>query len=112
MNKMIRLTVLLSGLPLITACTGMSGGQVDGQAGVAITVSPNIVLVLADDQGWRDSGAYGNPDLKTPNIDRLAREGMKFTHAFTASTKQLRKRRYPQPGALFPGPGIPRRHLG
>jgi N-sulfoglucosamine sulfohydrolase len=43
---------------------------------------PNIVLIIADDLAWDDSGAYGNPKVRTPNIDRLAREGMKFTRAF------------------------------
>lgn len=43
---------------------------------------PNVVLFIADDLAWADTGAYGNPKVGTPNIDRLAREGMKFTHAF------------------------------
>jgi arylsulfatase A len=40
---------------------------------------PNIVFVLIDDFGYADSGAYGAKDIRTPNIDRLAREGVKFT---------------------------------
>ena len=43
---------------------------------------PNVVLIIADDLAWEDSGAYGNPKVGTPNIDRLAREGMKFTRTF------------------------------
>lgn len=46
---------------------------------------PNIVFFLSDDHGWRDSGAYGDPYVKTPNIDRLAKESMLFTHAFSAA---------------------------
>jgi len=46
----------------------------------------NVVLIISDDHGWRDSGCYGNMDVSTPNLDRLAREGMRFTHAFAAST--------------------------
>jgi N-sulfoglucosamine sulfohydrolase len=46
---------------------------------------PNIILFLADDHGWADSGAYGDAYIKTPNIDRLAREGLRFTNAFAAS---------------------------
>lgn len=46
----------------------------------------NVVLVISDDHGWRDSLCYGNKDTRTPNLDRLAREGMRFTHAFAAST--------------------------
>lgn len=40
---------------------------------------PNVVLIITDDVGYGDFGAYGAPDVKTPNIDRLAREGVKFT---------------------------------
>ncbi|QDV37502.1 sulfatase family protein [Tautonia plasticadhaerens] len=43
---------------------------------------PNIVLFLADDMAWDDSGAYGHPTIKTPNIDALAREGLRFDRAF------------------------------
>jgi uncharacterized sulfatase len=44
----------------------------------AETVPPNIVIILADDLGWADLGCYGNRFNETPNIDRLAREGMRF----------------------------------
>ena len=40
---------------------------------------PNIVLIITDDVGYGDFGAYGSPDVKTPNIDRLARQGVKMT---------------------------------
>ncbi len=45
---------------------------------------PNIVLILADDLGVRDLGCYGNPYFSTPNIDRLAAEGARFTDAYAA----------------------------
>jgi arylsulfatase A len=40
---------------------------------------PNIVLILADDLGYGSLGCYGNAEVKTPNIDRLAAGGMRFT---------------------------------
>lgn len=43
---------------------------------------PNVVLIIADDLAWDDIGAYGAKKVRTPNIDRLAREGMRFTSAF------------------------------
>lgn len=46
---------------------------------------PNIVLIFADDLGYGDLGCYGATKVKTPNIDRLAKEGRKFTDAHSAS---------------------------
>ena len=51
-------------------------------AHAAAQTSPNIVLIIADDMNWDDSGAYGHPAIKTPNIDRLASEGVRFNHAY------------------------------
>ncbi len=45
---------------------------------------PNIVFILADDLGWADLPAYGNRFNEAPNIDRLAREGMRFSNAYAA----------------------------
>jgi arylsulfatase A-like enzyme len=46
---------------------------------------PNIVLILADDLGWRDLGCYGSSFYETPHLDRLAAGGMRFTDAYAAS---------------------------
>lgn len=46
---------------------------------------PNILFCLADDWGWPHAGAYGDPVVKTPTFDRLAREGVLFEHAFISS---------------------------
>ena len=46
---------------------------------------PNIVLIYTDDLGWGDVGAYGSTAVPTPSIDRLAREGVRFTHAHSTS---------------------------
>jgi len=46
---------------------------------------PNFVVIMTDDQGYQDLGCYGSPDIKTPRIDQMAREGMKFT-SFYAQT--------------------------
>jgi len=45
---------------------------------------PNVVLFLADDQGWGDLGIHGNTNVRTPNLDSLAREGASFTHFFVS----------------------------
>jgi arylsulfatase A-like enzyme len=46
---------------------------------------PNIIFIMADDLGYADLSCYGRPDFKTPNIDRLAAEGMRFTQAYANS---------------------------
>lgn len=48
----------------------------------ALVPPPNIVLILMDDLGYADIGSFGVPDAKTPNIDRLAREGVKLTQFY------------------------------
>jgi arylsulfatase A-like enzyme len=45
---------------------------------------PNIVIVLADDMGWGDSAPYGNQLIQTPNLDRLASQGVKLTQCYSA----------------------------
>lgn len=47
---------------------------------------PNIVYILADDLGYGDLGCYGQKDIRTPNLDRMAREGMRFTQHYAGST--------------------------
>src|SRR5215208_6126386 len=54
----------------------------------AVTASaqtkPDVVLIVMDDVGYGDYGAYGAPDIKTPNIDRLAKDGVRFTDFYAA----------------------------
>lgn len=51
-----------------------------------LPVKPNIVLILVDDFGWTDLACYGSKLYETPSIDQLARDGMKFTQAYSACT--------------------------
>ena len=46
---------------------------------------PNIILIVADDFGYGDSGCYGQERIKTPYIDQLAKEGIRFTQAYAGS---------------------------
>jgi len=45
---------------------------------------PNVIIVFADDQGYQDLGCYGSPNIETPNIDRMADEGIRFTSFYSA----------------------------
>ena len=48
------------------------------------TEHPNVVFFLVDDMGWRDSSCYGSELYETPNLDRLAKEGVRFTQAYSS----------------------------
>lgn len=50
----------------------------------AMPAKPNIVFIFADDLGIANVGCYGGDNVQTPHIDRLAREGIRYTHAYTA----------------------------
>jgi arylsulfatase A-like enzyme len=58
----------------------------DGLAQSKHSAKPNIVFILADDLGYGDLGVYGQKIIKTPNIDRLAREGKLFTQFYAGTT--------------------------
>src|SRR6187402_3282663 len=46
---------------------------------------PNVIFILADDLGWGDLSCYGRPDYRTPNLDLLASQGVRFSDAYSAS---------------------------
>ena len=46
---------------------------------------PNIIIIMADDQGYQDLGCFGSPKIKTPHIDRMAKEGMRFTDFYSGA---------------------------
>lgn len=56
-----------------------------GESGAASSVKPNFIFILADDLGYADLSCYGSRTIKTPNIDRMCDEGMKFTAFYTTS---------------------------
>ncbi len=59
----------------------LAGGKwsAAGEAPSASAAKPNLIVILTDDQGYQDLGCFGSPNIRTPNIDRMAGEGMKFT---------------------------------
>jgi arylsulfatase A len=63
----------------------LSGFLIHSAGARDVPEHPNIILIFADDLGYGDTGCYGATKVKTPNIDRLAREGRRFTDAHSAS---------------------------
>jgi arylsulfatase len=61
-------------------------GLVPRPAGSAEAKRPNIIVILSDDQGYGDYSCHGNPVLKTPNLDRLHREGVRFSDFHVSPT--------------------------
>jgi arylsulfatase A-like enzyme len=67
---------------------------------------PNVILIMTDDMGYADLGSYGGKDIRTPNIDRLAGDGVRLTDAYangvlcSPTRAALISGRYPQRGAI------------
>ncbi len=59
---------------LLLLCSAVTSASADAP--------PNVIIFVADDMAWDDCGAYGHPHIRTPHIDRLAREGMRFDRAY------------------------------
>ncbi len=70
-------------LPAVAALSLLAGACSSGQE--SSSRSPNLVVVLADDQGWGDLSLHGNSNLATPNIDSLAHDGAMFEHFYVCA---------------------------
>ena len=74
----------------ILICVIATAASVEARAAYAaealFSPRPNIVFIMADDLGYGDLGCYGQKEIRTPNIDRLAQDGIRFTQAYSGST--------------------------
>ena len=77
MNK----SLLLSGIAV-----GVGIGQVFAATPAKKTKAPNVVFIIADDLGYGELSCYGQEKFQTPNIDRLALQGMRFTQCYSGTT--------------------------
>jgi arylsulfatase A-like enzyme len=69
-------------LALVFACLNVAWASAQDDAAEAATTLPNILLFLADDLGYADIGVNGCQDIPTPNIDRIAKNGVRFTDGY------------------------------
>ncbi len=67
---------------IVLSCFGFAAGEL--QAAKAAIEKPNVVLIFADDLGWGDLGVYGAVNYRTPHLDRMAAEGLKFNDFYCA----------------------------
>ena len=72
-------------LLLVVSVILLSGALAAAAAAADVAPPPNVVLIFTDDQGYGDLSCFGSKTIRTPNIDRLAREGRKFTSFMVAS---------------------------
>jgi len=85
-----------------SGCMGISKRPLPAQG-----QSPKILLIVSDDQGYHDLGCYGSTEVKTPNLDRLASDGVRLTNfyvtwpACTPSRGSLLTGRYPQRNGTY-----------
>jgi N-acetylglucosamine-6-sulfatase len=84
MDTRRRLRSPLRRLPPLLAAAGLLFAGIAG-ASAATADRPNIVFILADDVRWDDLGVTGHPFVKTPHIDRIAKEGVMFRNAFATT---------------------------
>jgi len=73
-------------IALIALAVSLVAGAGSAAQNAAGGKKPNIIFILADDLGYGDLGCYGQQKIKTPNLDRMAREGRRFTQFYAGST--------------------------
>ena len=99
------LPVMRPSIPFFILSLGLLAAPAVLRAAPATAPRPNVVVLLTDDQGTLDANCYGSTDLKTPNMDRLAAGGVRFTQAYAhtvccPSRAALFTGRHPQRGGV------------
>lgn len=103
---LLRFDLVIICLILASSCK-QSKVEVDSNVEVSNNTPPNILLIVSDDQGFQDIGCYGSEEVITPNLDRLAREGVRLTNFYvtwpycTPSRGSYLSGRYPQRNGMF-----------
>lgn len=92
--------------PLVAAALALLSGLASGLCSPADVERPNIIFVLADDLGYTDVGCYGSKYYETPNIDRLAAQGIRFTSGYTCGPNCAPTRAALMSGQYGPRTGV------
>jgi arylsulfatase A len=101
-RRLIRLVTCACALLLLLAAETRS----QQRSASAASSRPNIILIMTDDMGYADLGSYGGKDIRTPTLDRLAKDGVRLTDAYangvlcSPTRAALISGRYPQRGAI------------
>ncbi|MFR9592491.1 MAG: sulfatase-like hydrolase/transferase, partial [Rikenellaceae bacterium] len=88
-TSILKCTAIIAPAAVATSCAQQTAEQ---------PTKPNVIVILADDLGYGDVSAYGSSTISTPNIDRLANEGVSFTNGYATSATST-----PSRYALFTG---------
>ena len=75
--------MIMAALGLLPVAGSTSVAQTEDTSGKG--TRPNIIFIMCDDMGYGDLGCYGQQRIETPNLDRMAQEGMRFTQAYAGS---------------------------
>ena len=92
---------VISILTIFLSCTG-------GLSAQSTTEKPNVIIFFTDDQGYQDVGVFGSPLIKTPNLDNMAANGIKFTDFYAASSICSPSRAALLTGSYPPRVGVPK----
>ena len=78
-HRLLIITFSLAGLIFITGCNDVPNRPDD------VPKRPHVILVMADDMGWAQTGYYGHPLLKTPNLDSMAESGLRMDRFYAGA---------------------------
>jgi arylsulfatase A-like enzyme len=100
MSMKIKVLATYAAVVTLVFSVGSASAQANNTTTAKGAGKPNIVHIVADDLGWKDVGFNGATDIKTPNLDKLAAEGVKFTQFYvqpmcTPTRAALMTGRYP-----------------